>query len=375
MGRRRNGSGTLYRRGATWYAQIKVAGRVLRLSTGETNKRRATARLDALARGYDLSDEERLAAVSAALQPRAEEVAVDEAFTRYRLSPRFPTSPGVLRNRRTSWNRFVRWAKGGDVTEDGKPIPAARPHLKTLDEVDERMAAQFVADLRGRYASGTITQTISELSQFWKALRVARNPWEGVPPERGGNVMRRSFTDEQLRHVIDSARGEMRTLLVVGAYTGLRISDAATLRWESVARDLSTIALVPIKTAHTSGITVAIPVHPALRACLGRHGGTGYVMPHMAGLTPSKRCAAVQRHLRRCGIATSEKRDGYHFRVAVYGFHSLRATFVTRLADAGMPLAQIQGMVGHVSPRMTMHYYRADVEAARATLEKLPALA
>lgn len=37
-------------------------------------------------------------------------------------------------------------------------------------------------------------------------------------------------------------------------------------------------------------------------------------------------------------------------------------------------LAQLQGLVGHVSPRMTMHYYRADAEAARETLERLAAL-
>ena len=146
------------------------------------------------------------------------------------------------------------------------------------------------------------------------------------------------------------------------------------MRWESVSQDMATIALMPRKTAHTSGMTVAIPVHPALRACLGRHGGAGYVMPAMAARSPSGRCGVVQRHLRRCGIAPTERRDGYSHRVAVYGFHSLRATFVTRLADMGMPLAQIQGMVGHVSPQMTMHYYRADAEAARGALEKLPAL-
>ena len=187
--------------------------------------------------------------------------------------------------------------------------------------------------------------------------------------------MLRAFKDEELRRVLAGASGELRTLLMVGAYTGLRISDAATLRWESVSPDMATIALMPRKTAHSSGVMVTIPVHPALRACLGRHGGAGYIMPAFAARTPSVRCDVVQRHLQRCGIETSERRDGYRYRVVVYGFHSLRATFVTRLADMGMPLAQIQGMVGHVSPRMTMHYYRADAEAARGALERLPALA
>ena len=105
MGRRRNGSGTLYRRGATYYAQIKVAGRTLRLSTGETNKRRATARLDALARGYDLSDEERLAAVEAALRPHEDDVPIEAAFDRYMAGPRRPQTATKERNRRTAWMR------------------------------------------------------------------------------------------------------------------------------------------------------------------------------------------------------------------------------------------------------------------------------
>ena len=375
MGRRRNGSGTLYRRGATYYAQIKVGGRTLRLSTGETNKRRATARLDALARGYDLSDEERLAAVEAALRPHEDDVPIEAAFDRYMAGPRRPATASKANNRRIAWLRFYRWAKGGNKNADGKPIPPALPRLRTLDEVDEQTAAKFVKEMRGRYAPQTLTQTVSELSQLWRGLRMVRNPWKEIPPERGGGVPRRAFTDGELRRVLAGADGELRTLLMVGAYTGLRIGDAATLRWESVSPDMATIALMPRKTAHTSGMTVTIPVHPALRACLGRHGGAGYIMPTMAAKTPTKRCDAVQRHLRRCGIATSERRDGYHVRVAVYGFHSLRATFVTRLADIGMPLAQIQGMVGHVSPRMTMHYYRADAEAARGALERLPALA
>ena len=374
MGRRRNGSGTLYRRGATFYAQIKVGGRTIRLSTGETDKRKATARLNALARGYDLSDDERLAAVEAALRPRAEDVPVAEAFDRYMAGPRRPATASKAYNRRAAWMRFYRWAKGGNVNDDGKPIPPALPRLRTLDEVDEQTAAKFVAEMRGHYAPQTITLTVSELSQLWRGLRMDGNPWKEIPPERGCGVPRRAFTDDEVRRILDGAAGEMRTLLMVGAYTGLRIGDAATLRWESVSPDMATIALQPHKTMHTSGMTVTIPVHPALRACLGRHGGTGYVMPAMAAKTPPKRCDAVRRHLARCGIHTNERRDGYRIRVAVHGFHSLRATFVTRLADLGMPLAQIQGMVGHVSPRMTMHYYRADAEAARAALERLPAL-
>ena len=180
MGRRRNGSGTLYRRGATYYAQIKVAGRTLRLSTGETNKRKATARLDALARGYDLSDEERLAAVEAALRPHEDDVPVEAAFDRYMAGPRRPQTATKAHNRRAAWMRFYRWAKGGCRNAEGKPLPPALPRLRTLDEVDERTAAQFVSEMRGRYAPRTLTLTVSELSQLWRGLRIRRNPWNDI---------------------------------------------------------------------------------------------------------------------------------------------------------------------------------------------------
>lgn len=375
MNRRRNGSGTLYRRGRVWYAQIMVGGRTLRLSTGETDKRKATVRLDTLAKGYDLSDEERLAAVSAALKPRRETVPFDSsAWTLYMESPQRARTAGRLKGRRSAWLLLFRWAKGGAWTRTRKPIPAALPRCRTLEDLDEKAAARFVADLRGNFAPQTITQMISQLSMLWRELKITPNPWTEIPPERGGGTLRRSLTEEELRLVIRRARGELRKLLIVGAYTGLRISDAATLRWESIDRQRKILSLVPRKTQHTSGVTVTIPIHPVLRNALGRHRTAGFVLPHIASLCEHARSAKVQRHFRRCGLATDGVRDGYFKRYPIVGFHSFRVGFVSRLANAGMPLAQIQGMVGHVSPRMTLHYYRADAEAARPVLERLPTL-
>lgn len=370
MGRRRNGSGTLYKRGAVYYAQLKVGGRVLRLSTGTTDRRRALARLDSLARGCDLGDAERLAAVETALSAARRDIPVDTAWKLYLATP--AQKPKCLRAQRASWLRLVKWARGGLADADGAPVPPKMPRLDSLADIDEATAARFAADIGCLYAPLTVADTVSALSQIWRALNATPNPWRDLPRQAGSCQPRLAFTDAEIRAIVEAASGELRLLLLIGVYTGLRVSDAVALRWESVAADLGAITLRPIKTLRSSGVSVTIPVHPALRAALGTHGGTGPVLPRLASISKSSVHSRLNRLFARCGIQTRERRDGYRYRVALRGFHSFRAAFVTRLADAGVPLPQIQSLVGHMSPKMTLHYYRASAEASRRAVESLP---
>jgi len=52
-----------------------------------------------------------------------------------------------------------------------------------------------------------------------------------VTHKRAAPNSRRELTIEELRRVCNAATGELRTLLAIGTYTGLRLGDAATLRW------------------------------------------------------------------------------------------------------------------------------------------------
>ena len=56
------------------------------------------------------------------------------------------------------------------------------------------------------------------------------------------------------------------------------------------------------------------------------------------------------------------------------GFHSLRHSFVSLCANAGVPLAAVQAIVGHSSPAMTRHYSHLGIEAARGAVAALPAV-
>ena len=74
---------------------------------------------------------------------------------------------------------------------------------------------------------------------------------------------------------------------------------------------------------------------------------------------------------RRAGIATREKRAGWHQSRPTASFHSLRHTFVTRCVEAGVPVAVVRELVGHTRETMTLHYTHISAEAMEAALSAL----
>lgn len=66
--------------------------------------------------------------------------------------------------------------------------------------------------------------------------------------------------------------------------------------------------------------------------------------------------------------------EGRSRKSVVASFHSLRHTFVSISANAGVPLPVVQSIVGHCSTAMTQHYYHESENALRQTVEAIPAI-
>jgi len=166
--------------------------------------------------------------------------------------------------------------------------------------------------------------------------------------------------------------GELRLLLTIGLYTGLRLGDCCLLRWQDVDQVAGVIRVVPAKTAR-SGKTVSIPIHPSLATALGV-AQDGYVMPDLAKFYQHNRSGVaklVREHFKACGISTRTEGTGAR-KSCVVGFHSLRHTFVSLCRQAGAPLAIVEAIVGHSNPAMTRHYTHVGDDAARAAVGMLP---
>ena len=63
-----------------------------------------------------------------------------------------------------------------------------------------------------------------------------------------GHISKRPFSKSQIDAIFKLAEGDMRTLCMIGLYTGLRLGDAVTLKWSEIDFDNSLISRLPNKT-------------------------------------------------------------------------------------------------------------------------------
>lgn len=213
---------------------------------------------------------------------------------------------------------------------------------------------------------------LNGLGLVWRTIGdsvgAADNPWEKLPRRKLDTSVRRALTEDETKRLLATATGEMRVLVAVGLYTGLRLGDAVHLTRDSVKDNV--LFVVTGKT----GARVAVPLHPTLRRMLAGCPECGAITPGLARVydrSSSGVVRKVKRLFERCGIATSAKpvkgvpdkagkkekgkKRGPLSR-PLAGFHSLRHTFVSRCTAAGISPAVVQALVGHSNARMTEHY-------------------
>jgi integrase len=71
------------------------------------------------------------------------------------------------------------------------------------------------------------------------------------------------FTPDQLRALLGAAEGDMKTLILLGYYTGARLGDCANMRWDQVNFAQVVIDFTPQKTRTKR---IVVPIHPDLLA-------------------------------------------------------------------------------------------------------------
>ena len=369
MARRRNkGSGYLILRGRTWYAAWHDADGVLhRESTGFGKDDRdkaldyledkvAFARLsrreDRLAFAIrDLEDTssrlDRLMEESAPPH-KAAGLTLGGLVEAYMSSPRRrDSSDTMLRKYRQQTGAFVSWA-GSDVE---------------VDSVGDETADEYAKHLLRTLSNNTYNKHLNTLTAVWRTVcRGKPNPWADIPRKRLDTLVRKPFSDDEVDALLKATSGELRALIAIGRYTGMRLADACLLRWSSVHGDR-----ISVKRTRKTGAPVLLPVHPRLAdalASLPRRRAE--VLPGLADTFRRDESAVskmVQRAIRSIGLTTAVKaKSGVRQRVE-HGFHSLRHTFVTRAIEAGVPSDVVRELVGHSTLIMTEHYTHLGDEA------------
>ena len=362
---REKGTGSLQQeKSGRWTVRIGVNGRRLSRSAGTRSRDKAEAFLSRFLAPMGLG---------------AMKLPLAEAWHHYEMSPnRRDIAKATLASKRMVWMAFARWMEENHV------------EIGHLAEVTETAVAEYLAEFRCYHSATTYNNHVCALREVFRTLAdkagVTHDPWAGVCLRADDSVSRRELTLDEVERLYAAASKEgpqWKLLLMIGIYTGLRLGDCCRLSWDCVNLERQVIQVIPEKTKkHMHGRPVTIPIHPQLLAELQDISSrdntpVGFVNPTIAEMYLNQNWRldeCLRKIFKVANITMSVKLEGRPRKSVVASFHSLRHTFVSLSANAGVPLPVVQSIVGHCSTAMTRHYYHENLDALRSAVASIPVI-
>ena len=391
MKRRHKGLGGLQQEPTgIWTVRAYINGKRVSKSTGTRNRAEAEKFAADYLRPYVQGDAqktyENIQALVESDEKRKErlieeqpQLALKDCWEAYVRSPnRRELAQATLEGKKTVWNAWVEWM-GRHFKEQTE-----------LRHVSGAAVEAYLGWLRQDHSASTYNNRLCVLREIFHCLqRQARahvDPWAGIKLRADDSHCRRELTIEELKRIAKSAAkegDEWRKVFAIGVYTGLRLGDCCRLNWKEVDIVRSIIQLVPHKTRrYAHGRPVTIPIHAALHDILCETPEAkriGDVLPMIRSWYESKGgrpkvSTKISKIFRNAGIVTSVHIEGRKWKAPEATFHSLRHTFVSMSANAGVPLHIVQAIVGHESTAMTRHYYHENEKALRQAVSAIPTI-
>lgn len=372
----------IYKRGGVWWVDVYVGHPPKRIRKSTKTTEETKARIieqTMIGVNHGVTPRQQAVAILDALLPQEKAgVKIDDLVAFYKQcldDEKSAIVPRTVKQRLNCVRSFVAWAK-------------ANTRVRTVDEVGADESFAFAKVLTGRGMLGkTANAYIGDLSTVWKMLvkrsKATSNPWPlvRVRRDRSKEHTGRAFTHEEFERILSVAKEvgfDWEGMVIVGAYTGLRMPDVAGLRWEGDPEECLVVDLggrriygTPGKTAG-HGIRVNVPMHERVYRFLAeaernRADGEAFVLPwratHPAGYKPSGEDVKFATILDKAGVVATSSRDKL-------SFHCLRHTFVSWLSEAGVAEDVRMRMTGHTN-KDTHAIYTHDDKSAREAVARL----
>lgn len=268
---------------------------------------------------------------------------------------------------------------------------------KADHELQTLTAEQIEAFVLSEKEAGIAPKTINidlkaysaALKKAFKRQHVKINVVSTVEAQPNNSAVKKAFTRTQVRALLNAAPDdEWHGLILVGYFTGLRLSDAYRLRWDNVdVTEERRITLYPEKRKVKSDRPpLQAPIHPHLLKWFklwradAKTANSPWVFPTLSqkkGTGDKGVSNTFNRIIEAAGIPNptvrARKENSKRSRaVLAYGFHSLRSTFNTELHAAGVKLEDRMKFSDHTSAEMNLRYTKPEWSRLSSELAKLP---
>ncbi len=280
------------------------------------------------------------------------------------------SSAATIARYRTDIRDFLNWLKDRS-NED----------LNSIRSID---ISEYRNTLLTRVCETTVTNKIKSIRTMFSAAQkeglCMEEPTASLKLARkgktsSGRAERRAFTIDELKIIRGEASGEWESMIMFGLYTGQRLGDLATLRWSHLDLQREEFRLHTRKTDRKVAIPLAAPLLEHILTLASSDDSQGYVHPQLAEAYENQRSTLSNQFnslLADCGLRApvSHRSKGIGRNKkrmeSTVSFHSLRATAVTLLHEAGIPAATVEEWVGHDSAEV----HRTYIKIGRETLQK-----
>ena len=330
---------------------------------------------------------------------RAENLSFEEAWEKYQVHPEraMPHTVSEQNAYRGTFEEFAQFASHSMGSRK-----KSHTVVTSIAEVTPQICEAFSAYLKTTMlAVDTHNRKIKRLRKIFDCLK---DYYEGENPfrsktllrsereEQGTVVHRQAFTKEQedalLAVLSDSApehklmnKAEMRIVYIIGMFTGQRLKDCVLLQWQNIDMEKRRIWVKQFKT----GKEVTIPIAPELYDALieaKKWKCDQYVTPKCAarynktnaeGKNVGNNLIDIDalRPIRWIGLEPAVEVPGRKNKMTVYGFHSLRHSFASFCAEAGVPKATLLSILGTESEIADKYYTHVGNDSQQKAIEAI----
>jgi integrase len=333
----------IYQRGEIWWVKLKWEGRVIRQSTGERDRAKATIAerkiLKELAKGRWVE------------RDPADYVLFEEVWEKYMADEAPLKASGT-------YDRAMQCAKNF--------LPVIG-NLK-LSAITSAVLSDYRSD---RLKDGVVEATVNKELQFVRRVfslckgdwqLASSSPFETFKLRPCDNQLVRQLKPGQPEALLEACPTWLKPIVIVDRYIGFRRGNIYDLMWDNVNLDSRTVIAYVTKNGEPVLVPLAdrpFEVLTSLHKEKDRYPDCPYVF-HKDGmpLTPGQVTKAFERACKKAGIAK-------------FRFHDLRHDFASNLAQKGQSLYHIQRLLGHKDSRMTQRYAHLRVDDLRKAVESL----
>ena len=232
---------------------------------------------------------------------------------------------------------------------------------KRMDRITRGEVTALHQQLKQKgYAAGTCNRILVLLKFVfncairWETLPPATNPCVGIAPFPDNGARERYLTNEEVKRLmaeLDQSKQTMVARIVkLLLYTGARRSEILNARWEYVDLEQQVLTVPLSKSGKPRHIALS-DVAVALLRGIPREEGIPWIFFNPKTMKPPVSIYYAWNTIReKAGIPD-------------VCLHTLRHSYASTLVRAGRSLYEVQKLLGHYDPKVTMRYAHLSPQA------------